>query len=344
MAARSVMLMMGVAALAAFSAPAGCQSEHRTTTRWTSEEVHGSHRVRLEAHGEVRFTDDDRGIAWISPGGRVTIEETGGGEEDRRAEFRPDGGGVSMEFYRDGRPARPDASDRAWLSRVVGNVVRESGHHAPERVARIRARGGVSGVLRDVAEVGSDGAKRLYYSALLRSSPRLTADETARTLAEVGERIGSDGDKRMTLAVLLERGRIDAAEMVALLDAAGTLGSDGDRSMLLRQAVEHGALDSVGERQAFFRATRAIGSDGDKARVLTTALEEAGGRRDVVIDVVRTARGIGSDGDKARVLTSVPGAALADRAVRSEMDATLRTIGSDGDRARVATWMARTLP
>lgn len=297
------------------------------------------HHVSVHITGEVRFTDDDRDVAYVEPGARMTIEEEVSGQPDRRVEYRNSGGGVQRRYFRDGAEARPNADDEAWIRGALMHPIRESGVNAGPRATRIYRRGGVDAVLGEIRLIGSDGTKRAYYTALLRQP--LRPGETARVLRDAGERIGSDGDKAGTLALLLERRSISSEEMVAMLDAAARIGSDGDKSRLLITAASRDPLDDASVRAAFFRTAATIGSDGDKSRVLISALSRRSVRRDAVVGALHVARTIGSDGDKSRVLMSVPEELLGDRAVRSAFVQAMREIGSDGDRSRVATWLAR---
>lgn len=336
---RKMMTAMGVAmASLALAGSGACQ----THTHSRTEYVDGGHRISLQSSGEVRFSDDDRGVAYVEPGARVAIEEELPGGPDRRVEYRNRGGGVERAFYRDGRPARPSADDEAWIARMIERALRESGVHAPQRVARIYRQGGVDAVLREIGEIGSDGAKRAYYTALLRQP--LRAGETARVLRDAGNRIASDGDKRATLEVLLDRGSVTPDELAAMLEAAAHIASDGDKGRLLIRAAERDPLTEPSVRQAFFRTAATIASDGDKSRVLIASLSNDDARREAVADALRTARSIASDGDKSRVLMSVRSEFLGDRAVRTAYESALQGIASDGDRSRAALYLVRSLP
>lgn len=330
--------VLALVATVVLAGTAAGQSGQRMHSEWSDN----GHRISVRTTGEVRFTDDDRGVAYVEPGARMVIEEEAFGQPDRRVEYRNTGGGIERRYFRDGREMRPDAADEAWIRAALLQPIRESGISAATRTARIYRRGGTDAVLDEIRQIGSDGAKSRYYTALLRLP--LRQDETARVLRDAGSRIGSDGDKQRTLAVLLERRAIAPREMVALLEAAARIGSDGDKSRLLIVATDHDPLADAAVRAAFFRTAASIGSDGDKSRVLIASLGRGRGGRDAVVDAVRTARGIGSDGDKSRVLTSVPAAYLRDRSVASAYQDAMGTIGSDGDRARVAAWLARSLP
>jgi hypothetical protein len=357
-------------------AVAGCAEAQTHQTHMRSETTSGhGHRLTVDADGDVRYTDDDRGVSYVAPGARLVIEEVAPGSPGRRVEYRSAGGGVQRTFWRNGEEARPGGADEEWIARSLLVPIRESTRLAPERTARIYRRGGAGAVLEEISQIGSDGTKRAYYTALFRQP--LRAGETARVLRDAGSSIGSDGDKAAVLAIPLDRPSLGDEELVALLQAAERIGSDGDKSRLLIHVLDRHGLRDDGVRAAFFRtaegigsdgdksrvliaalsggrlgaagagdalrAARGIGSDGDKSRVLIAAMADGGLDRGGVAEALRTARTIGSDGDKARVLMSVPAVFLRDRAVMDAFRTALQGIGSDGDRSRVAAWLARSL-
>ena len=366
----------GAVAAAGVALLAGCRAAPaQTTSTWRSVDTDHGTRLEILARGEVDFTDDDRDVARISSDGRLTIEEAVRGRPERRVEFRPDErGGVRRLYFEDGVQRAPDADDRAWIERMILQAVRSSGVGAERRVARIRARQGVDGVLREIEQIEGDGGKRHYYVTLLRSSPALRDDETVRVFRHLAREIDSDGEKRYTLAQALERTRLGPAEVAALLDAAGTIGSDGEKRYVLAQVLERASpgpaelaallgvaatIRSDGERayvlarvardnpladarvrQAFFRAAGGISSDGELARVLVTVLRREGARDDVAAAAVRASEEISSDGERARVLVSVPQRSLRSEGVRAAFERAMDGIGSDGERARVARWLA----
>jgi len=302
--------MVAVALLAACTgAPLPAQEEVSCNPCWVSRHAHDGEVVEIRAQGSVELADDDEEVAAIRPGGYLLLAERGTRRPDRRAMYTPDpGGGVRLDFRREGRPREPDAADRAWIREMLRRAV-DDGLNAERRAAALHRRGGVPAVLREAERMESDGARRRYYAAVL-DSPSLRPGEAADLLRHAGRGIESDGDL----------------------------------SRFLSRFVEvHGAL--LGEaavREAFFAAAASLQSDGDRARVLIHVLETAGGRPDVAVGALQSARGIGSDGDKTRVLTRVPRQALGSRGVADAYRSTLQTLRSDGDRRRALTHLSGT--
>src|SRR4051794_33801989 len=100
-------------------------AQARSSSRMHSEIIDDGTRVTIDATGQVRFSDDDAGVAWMEPGARLSVEESTRGEPERRVVWREGGGRVRRAFYRDGRETAPDAGDEAWIRRALLQPIRE---------------------------------------------------------------------------------------------------------------------------------------------------------------------------------------------------------------------------
>ena len=107
----------------------------------------GSRRLEIRSRGPVEFSDAGDWVESVGNGGVFEVEERDGGE--RRIEFRPGG----VRYYVNDRERPLDAGGRAWARGHILRAVRESGIGAERRVARIRARSGVNGVLQEIAQM-----------------------------------------------------------------------------------------------------------------------------------------------------------------------------------------------
>ncbi|HEX5725487.1 MAG TPA: hypothetical protein VFX98_08470 [Longimicrobiaceae bacterium] len=336
-------LGLGALALLLLAAwPGAAAGQGGSTIQHVTRE--NGHTLRVRVHGSVEFTDDDRGIRSVSRGGRVTLEESFRGGPHRRAEFWSTASGeLRRAYYLDGEAHAFDADARAWVERTLEGMARESAVGAERRVARLRQRGGVPAVLGYVRDIRSDGAKRAYYVALLRSGG-LSGAEVASVLEDAGRRIDSDGETRYVLKTALDQGLRGREAWAGFFRAAGGIDSDGEARYLLAAAAAGAPLDDDAVRRDFFRATGEIDSDGERRYVLTAVLRRSGVGPALAADVLRSAGGISSDGEKAYVLVQVPRALLAHRAVGDAYLAAAEGIGSDGERSRVLTHLARSRP
>ena len=326
--------------LALAAAPLAAQNRitvERGGGRWNHVAINDGHRLEIRGSGEVELNDEGDWVTGLSSGGRVVVEEEGRGPE-RRAEFRPDGGGVRVVYAVDGRERALDAEGQAWVRRVLRDAVRESGLGADRRVARIRARRGVGGVLEEIGSIRSDTGKRMYYAALFGGAP-LRDDEFARSMREAA-RIRSDVEKRLVLTNA-SAGAQSAPRLAALLQTAGTLDSDVETRLVLGRVATSGSLEDAAARQAFFAAVDRVDSDVERRLILSPIIRRPAVSRALLMGTLRAARGIDSDVEKRLVLTQVPAARLEDDEIsRAYMDVA-RTIGSDVERSLVLRHLAR---
>lgn len=354
---KRIVRMLALLALAAFADPACAQREGHSRTVMSSE--HNGHRREIEIRGRAAVNEAGDWVESVSDGGRMVIEEDDGRTE-RRAEFvRGDGGGVAVRYFVEGRERALDGEGRAWIQASIRRAVREDGFGAQERVARIRARSGVAGVLREVAALRGDVARRAYYTALFAGDP-LSAGETRQVLADVDERMTNDVERRIVLTSALAEGGAAAVEPV--LEAATALDSDVESRIVLTSAVERGWPRGEG-RAAFYRAIGRLESDVERRIVLTTALERGAEadaaffavveemRSDVERRIVLThlldgspsrAESLGaleaaarmrSDVEKRIVLTQVDGAQLRDPRVSAAYRRVVEGMQSDSERS-----------
>jgi hypothetical protein len=325
----------------------------------------------LEARGTIEFTDDDRDVKTISPGGYVLIEAGTWLRTERSYEVRADSSGSLSRTYRVGGRARAmDADAQGWAAAGILTLIRETGMGAGPRIGRLLRQGGPPAVLKEVSEIHSDGPKRTYLRELIERG-RLNADQlrdamrSARTIGSDGEKtsllievsrsylkpdlrqswfttlggIGSDGDKRRGLEHAIRSDpSVDTLALTA--SAAGRIGSDGDKAAVLAAIASRGIIGGV--RRPWFRALETIGSDGDKRQVLLGVLAALGGDQDTLLEILRTAETIGSNGDKAAVLSAAARADLRSDFVQRAFFSAVDTIGSDGDRKDVLTSVLRT--
>ena len=339
----------------------------RTHMMWSDD----GRTVTVLLDGAVQFGDDDATVTGLDAGSTLTIEEKVRGEPSRRVEFRRDGSGIRRTWSVDGEVRSEDDDGRAWLARILPELIREQGFNAPARVERIYRAEGVDGVLREAGRIRSDGVKRAYLQLLLTHTSSLTAAQQVTALRMIERDIGSDGDKQRVLGALaplvslsdarartayfdaassigsdgdrhrvllaiLPRAGDDAPSLTALLRSAAGIGSDGDKSRVLIAATDAGALAAPAARDAWFAAAGGIGSDGDHSRALRAMLGTHGTEAQFAVRVLDSARRIGSDGDRTRVLLAVAAEPLRDPAVVEAYDAALAGIGSSGDRNRAA--------
>ena len=359
-----------VGALAAFlptiAPPARAQWDQYRTSH-----DDGNRRIELSIRGKIWFTDDDADIQRLEPGGRVLIEE--------RQRFGPermiiitaaDNGDLQRTYLVDGQPRPYDAAAQAWLAGMLPNIIRESGVGAVERVKRIHAQRGVSGVLDEIELIRSSSNRRLYLTTLM-SEARLNPAEATRALraargissssekagvlvaaadrlpmsdvsvrhayVEAARSISSSSELRRALTRLVEQSALQEEVLRDVLTVAGEISSTSEKASLLVLAVQRHKLSSESLRAAFFNAAERISSSSEKRRVLVALLRAQGTDKEVVRDVIRSARSISSDSEKAAVLMEVSTLQLKDTTTAEAYLDAADTIRSRASRQRVTS-------
>ena len=347
--------------------------------RWQEDDLRGLFsRMDLDMRGTVEFTDNDSDVKSISSDGYFRLEQWSTGPT-RTYLVRPGSNGIERLYSVDGISKPLDADARAWLARVLPEVIRESAVGAPERVKRILHQQGASGVLAEVNKIRSDHSRRVYLENLLdygslnaedlRESMRL-----GRKISSDGEKVGlliaaaphyqspatresffdsvdsisSDGEHRRVLAAVLERYGPDHETLALSLRSAKRISSDGEKATVLVQAADFRLMDDA-VRTNYFRAADSISSDGEHRRVLSAVLKK-NGDKDILVRSLRSTSGISSDGEKCAVLTEAAGVYVDDPIVRRAFFDAAGTISSDGERhhalsalLKKADWSADTL-
>lgn len=321
--------------------------------------------------GKAVFSADETRIAQLAPGGFMRLRERTA-SEDRAVTATPVGdGSVSYNATLNGRAVPFDDAMASWLGRLLPEVLREAGINVPERVARLRAQGGVPAVLDAIARIHSSGSKRLHYEELIKKgAPLSTADaeriaeQAGRDLTSSGDlssviqmlprsavqspgarraiagalsRIQSSGDKASTLEVLAPNA--DPELLVLLARAAEGLGSSGDKAnFLIAAAAEFLTPNNEALRNAFFHAAATVPSSGDLANVLIDALPYGHADPQIASLVVETSKAVASSGDAANILIDLASQRVLTRnnprATLAAINRTL-TMASSGDRANV---------
>jgi beta-lactamase regulating signal transducer with metallopeptidase domain len=344
-------------------APAERQQSGESHMEMTTRNGLTSLSVKID--GTIEFTDDDRDVKSLSPGGHFRMEE-GTWISGRTYDVKADSAGNLTKTYSVGWSAKPlDSEGRAWLERLLPQMIRDSGFGADRRVARILRQGGPQAVITEIGLIHSDGSKRNYLEQLfsqatlkteqLKEAARLIrgissdgdkaqvlvnvdgkyfTGELRMNLFEAVESISSDGDKRRVLSDILNKDSGNADTRLSVARAAKHISSDGDKAEVLIE-MANSYRENGGLGMAYFEAVKSISSDGDHARVLSALLAAHGDDRDTMARVLGSAEKISSDGDKARVLKEAVARYSDEEPVSTAFIYAANSISSDGDHQQV---------
>ncbi|MEO8192734.1 MAG: M56 family metallopeptidase [Gemmatimonadales bacterium] len=259
--------------------------------------------------GDATFANDR--LLSLSTGAYATFREVTS-DADRAVHIAPrDNGTMEVSAKLNGAPVAYDDAMRAWLARIVPEVLREAAVDAPQRVARDMAQGGVSLVLAHIGRIMSPSSKRAHYAALLDGIP-LTESEYAQVSRHVTRTLA---DSPSDLSAVLTRLAASPAKGVKSLGAAvAKLGA---------------AQEAMGV--ALGRALGKSSTSSDSTHTLTQyAVTDD---PDMILLALRGAKDISSSTDKRTLLQTIAAGALRRRsaALRSAFFDVTATMDSDTD-------------
>ena len=280
------------------ASPRSDQHSHMTMS-WSNN----GERMEVRFDGEIEFTDDDRDVKRLSPGGSLRIKEGGvfgGFFASHTVEFTADtSGNISRRFWA-GMSEQPfDPDGRQWLAKFLPRFIRQTAFGARPRVARILKAQGPAGVLAEISLIEGSWGKKAYFVELLKAAP-LDAATVRQVLAQAGREIDSDFE----LATLL----IERADNLLVDESA---------------------------RQAYFEAAGTIQSDFEMGRVFKAALRRGPVSPPVLAAILEASRKIDSDFEEATLLVQVAKLQSLDHATRAPFFSALATVESDFEQGRV---------
>lgn len=153
---------------------------------WSNGHGHGTMVMRSDNYiqeikwaGKVRFSDDEKSVAEISPGGYLKFREN---DTSLKAESNLQGE-ISYSLFNGEAQLAMDDSGRRFVAAQIQKMIR-FGFLADNRAARIYKQGGVEAVLAELSRIRMEGARGPYLD-LLFNSDSLTQGQQIRLLQEL---------------------------------------------------------------------------------------------------------------------------------------------------------------
>jgi hypothetical protein len=348
-------------------------------TNWTSSDngskswrvmwSEGDCQYEILARGEIKYNRDVTDVESISNGGMFSLEQHVG-DDTKRIVIRPrDDGTLERTYSVNGARQEYDAGAKAWFAEALVALDRQTAFAADQRVPAILERGGVDAVLQEITLMGSDYARRRYYTKLL-SMRQLDRAQVKRVVEQAGadmssdyelaellvalskldafsddshaafvtaaKKIDSDYERRRALNALLQRDRLAPTTVDALLDAASTIDSDYELAELLIDVSKKYAINDE-TRPTYIKALGSIQSDYEHRRVLSAIVAGGGLTPAVTRTMLEDARRIGSDYELAEFLILMAKKGGLDASTRDAYFAAADKIKSDYEHHRALT-------
>lgn len=275
----------------------------RSETRTTIRRSDGDYSMEATVVGDLEFADDEADVKSLSKDGRLLIKERHNGNVRTLEIVRGADGQTRRSYFVQGQARTFDQEARAWLARIMPELIRSTGLNAANRVQRILGQRGVDGVLEEIALIESDGVQRIYFDELLWSS-HLNDETLGRIVLQSAREISSDGEKANLFIAHASRLVGDTTFIPAFFEAVNTINSDGERARVLSTLLERNKLPR-GTLLRLFNSAARISSDGEKANLLVMAVRHTGDDQTVLSALYDAVRTISSDAERGRVISAL---------------------------------------
>lgn len=293
--------------------------------------------LHVETDGEVAFNEQENDIASLEEDSRILIREKRDGTL-HELEITNDDGELVREYSRDRDAMPPDAEARAWLGRVIPEILRNTTINAEARIARIHAAGGNGAVLDELGLIESDHVLA-HYVALFAGNYELDERETTELLRRL-DSLGSDFELRQALAAVIGRQPLDDAGQAQLLKVASSIGSDFELAELVA-FVTPDLADNADNLKLWRQLVASIGSDFEQRRALTPLLQRELPREWKLAALQLAREGIGSDFELRSLLQDAAPLIGDDRELVEQYVAAVKSIGSDFEAREAVVALAR---
>ena len=318
----------------------------------------GNCEIRVDARGDFGVKPDLSGFVGVEDGGWVEVQERDG-DVVRRVRVVGMGRDLEYRWTLDGRNGF-DVNRERWLADILTAMERRTAMFAKWRVPELVRTGGPDAVLDETDRMGSDYARRTYFSHLLalrrlddatvermlrqaelmssdyeraeilravasRQGP--VSDRAARAMIAVASRMSSDYEKRRALSAGLESVSTLEAR-TALFTAASTMSSNYELAEFLIAAQRRSLVDSL-TSDSYFRAVSRLNSDYERRRTLSALMKLRPNSPQVLSGVLRSSESINSDYELASLLVEFAKTVPVRGGLREQYLKATRSISSD---------------
>ena len=332
---------------------------------------HNGEKLEVGYRGDVEFTDDDKDIKSLSPGGWLRIKNRGSLGE-HAVEFRADASGNIERRFWSGSSERPfEPEGRKWLEQVLPRLIRQTGIGARARVANIYRVKGAQGVLSEVSLIDGSWAKRIYLTELLKTpglderaveqvflqagreidsdfelasllisaDHLLRGDATRKAYFGAARTIDSDFEMRRVFSAALKQGPIAPTTLAGVLEASTAIESDFELASLLVDFAREQPLDGS-VRGPYFKAVDAVDNNFERRRVLASLMKRSDVSDETVLEVIKATSAMSASFESAQVLLAVSARRPLTREARDAYLDAAEKLG-EVDQGRVLTALVR---
>jgi len=274
MKAKVIKIILGVLLLSPISSFSQDESElnRRNNRTHTYTNNTGVTSTELEYRGKIVFTDDEKDVKYISPGGFLKFSKRSFGNR-RTINLEGESNGVIIREYFEGSKKRPfDPDGRNWMASVLPDIIRTTGIGANERVKKFYNKGGINALLNEISMLPTNYVKRIYYDASFKI-PGLKEGELVQLIEDAGENINSSYELRRVLTNNSDAFINSDKALAAVLNVAADISSSYEQAKVYKHFLTETNLSSA-NKTLVIKNVREINSNYEKSGVLQAILKD----------------------------------------------------------------------
>lgn len=343
----AVLILVLLTLLGVLSAKAAkAKTYQRTEKEFSYYEKKNTSELSVTYKGKIVLTDNDKGIASISPNGYLKIEQSSFGNK-RTIEIDADGNGRLTKKYTEGKNETSfEKNGKEWLETLLPDLIYKTGIGGQERILRIYKQNGMNTALREAEKMKDEGGSTqttivmgfvttkisrssktayLYYKALLDNVTMNNNELEA--FIEALEEVRSNSNKGSMLRIIINKYKLTPGLMEQLLETTASLDYNTERGNTLRLFQSKFDIDNSNYRE-YFRVIDGMTINSEKGNVLKPLLKNQKLSDEVFIALLESLQNFTNNSEKAAVLRLAATMLPDNKDVTDAFMATLNTLSS----------------
>jgi hypothetical protein len=276
------------------------EPDKEITISWSSN--WNRENLKISTNGDIEFNDNYTDIISISDGGYLKISMVSFGMK-RKLYVRSEDGRVVYRYFEGNKEVNFEPKGREWMTKVLPDVIRNSGLDLENRVNKIYQKKGVTGFLSELEETDSDYYSSRMVEYLLKNN-KLNKSELQSLLREFPYRIDSDYDLSQIYKkynpIFLE----DAEVSAEFFNSLAELSSNYELSQVLSSVYKLNDLTNE-NFTLFIGALDEISSDYEKSNLMKLALHDEKLTNEQLTILLMEVEDLSSDYEKSEIIKSL---------------------------------------
>lgn len=316
--------------------------------------------IKISTNGDIEFNEDYTDVKAMSDDAYIKISMVSFGMK-RKLYIRSDEGRINYRYFEGSREVDFEPKGRAWMKKMLPDIVRNSGLDLENRVNKIYKKSGVTGFLSELQETDSDYYRSRMVKYLLKNN-RLDKSELQNLLREFPYRISSDYELSQiykkynplfiqdpeisteffnsldeissnyelsqVLKSVYKLNELNEDNFTHFIEAMGDISSSYEKSNLMKMAL---ADDKLTEAQLnkVLSEVEELSSTYEKSQIIKSIIKDEGLSTGNVDKIIELTESISSDYEMGQIINSMIREEMISNSNLNEFTELLGNISSD---------------